>query len=54
MSVNDTLNERGGKYGSYTELAKTAQEMKRVVESRPGYKRLSDDQRREWRPEPRG
>ena len=45
MRIIDTLNERGGKYGPFWVHAAITQELKRVVSNRPGYKRLSDDQR---------
>jgi len=43
--VNDTLNERGQKYGSYKELSQISQQLKRVVENYQGYNRISDAQR---------
>lgn len=45
MSVNDTLSERGGRYGPFEQHARITQELKRVVINHPGYDRLSDDQK---------
>jgi len=45
MAVNDTLNERGQKYGSYKELSQISQQLKRVVSNHQGYHHLSDIQR---------
>jgi hypothetical protein len=45
MTVNDTLGERGSKYGSYEEMAQISQQLKRVVTNYNGYHNLSDVQR---------
>ena len=45
MSINDTLSERGEKYGPFSNQAKIVQELKRIVERDAGYRRLNDYQR---------
>jgi len=45
MAVNDTLSERGQKYGPFSVHAEITQELKRTIANRPGYHRLSDAQR---------
>lgn len=45
MSVEDTLNERGKVYGSYSGLSNQAQALKDVMKSHPGWDRLSPAQK---------
>jgi len=41
MSINKTLTERGGKYGSFADNARIAQELMGVLETAPNYNKLA-------------
>lgn len=43
--IDDTLKERGDRYGVFKEHAVIAQGLKRVMWCEPGWLRLADDQR---------
>ena len=40
-NINDTLTERGSKYGSFADNGRLAQELKQVLHQQPGWDRLS-------------
>lgn len=43
-SIDNTLAERGARYGSFAENASVAQELKAVMRETPGWSKLSGDQ----------
>ena len=45
MSINDTLNERGNRYGVFTEHARITQNLKRAMVDSPNWSILSDDKK---------
>jgi len=45
QSVDHTLHEHGQQYGNFSNQAKIAQELKKVIHSEYGYTRLSSDKR---------
>lgn len=44
-NVNDTLVERGGRYGKFRDNAKIAQDLKKYVRTCGSWSELEDDQR---------
>lgn len=44
-SVEETLNARGGTYGTFYDLSNTAQTLKQYVRTQPGWRELSFVQR---------
>lgn len=45
MSIEDTLAERGARYGKFSEHALICQGIKRSMWQHPGWQRLADDQK---------
>ena len=45
MSIEQTLQQRGNRYGDYKTHAEITQSLKRVMQSTPGWHRLTDDKR---------
>ena len=45
MQVNDTLNERGKRYGEFSEHAAISQNLKAIMTSQPGWYDLTASQR---------
>ena len=45
MQVNDTLNERGKRYGEFSEHAAISQNLKAIMASQPGWYDLTASQR---------
>jgi len=43
--IEATLQERGARYGDFTDHAKISQDLKRVMMAAPGWQRLSPDKR---------
>lgn len=43
--INETLAERGARYGKFSDHAVICQGIKRAMWSNPGWERLADDQR---------
>lgn len=44
-SIDNTLQERGDRYGSFAHHAKIAQDLQRVLHGEAGWAKLADDQR---------
>jgi len=44
-TIEDTLKDRGTKYGDFTDHARISQDLKQVMMATPGWKRLSPDKR---------
>ncbi len=42
-SVNATLNERGSRYGKYSDVARVTQRLMSIVQSERNYEHLSDE-----------
>ncbi len=45
MSINETLNERGARYGNYSDVAGTTQQLMSIVECGANYKHLNAEQK---------
>ncbi len=43
--INNTLNERGARYGNYSDVAGTTQQLVAIVESGANYEHLTAEQR---------
>ena len=43
--INTTLDERGSRYGKFTDHARITQELKRVMQDTPKWSILADDQK---------
>lgn len=43
-SINDTLTERGGRYGAFIDNAKIAQDLKAIMYNSPKWAELAPDQ----------
>ena len=42
--INNTLNERGERYGSYSDVASTTYALQEILRDAKSYKHMSDDQ----------
>ena len=45
MSIDSTLNERGARYGNYSDVAGTTQQLMAIVESGANYEHLNAEQK---------
>lgn len=45
QSIDTTLNERGSRYGAFTEHARITQNLKRAMQDSPNWTQLSDDKK---------
>ena len=45
MSINETLNERGERYGNYSDVAGTTQQLMAIVECGANYEHLNAEQK---------
>jgi hypothetical protein len=45
MSINETLNERGERYGNYSDVAGTTQQLMSIVECGANYEHLNAEQK---------
>lgn len=43
QNINDTLNERGNRYGEFPEHARITQNLKRAMQDSPNWNLLDDD-----------
>jgi hypothetical protein len=44
-TIEDTLKDRGTKYGDFTDHARISQDLKQVMAATPGWQRLTPDKR---------
>lgn len=44
MSINDTLNKRGERYGKFKDVASTTYALQEILRDAKSYKHMSDDQ----------
>jgi hypothetical protein len=44
-TIEDTLKDRGAKYGDFTDHARISQDLKQVMMATPGWQRLTSDKR---------
>lgn len=45
MSIDSTLNERGARYGNYSDVAGTTQQLMAIVECGANYEHLNAEQK---------
>ena len=45
MNIDSTLNERGARYGNYSDVASTTQQLMSIVESGANYEHLNAEQK---------